>query len=166
MKNLIPLFVICAVCAATAIYADDEATLNQAIKSLNARAKTDADKKLVLNAVSQETKVPEKTLSSHMGATHLNYGELLTAESLAAASGKNLNAILAMKQDKRWSDLSKQVRIDPNSIVNRLRAAEQIVQAAARVKPKQAANTKRTSADPHSLPTPTPPVMNRPMGHY
>jgi hypothetical protein len=148
MKNLILLFVICALCPATAAYADDEATLNQAIKALNARAKTDADKKLVLNAVSQQTKVSEKTLSSHMGATHLNYGELLTAESLAQGSRKDLNAIVAMKQGKGWSTVAKEVRIDPNSIVGRLRAAEKMVQAAAQAKSQQSDSSRKGPVTP------------------
>jgi hypothetical protein len=165
MKNLIPVFVICALCIATAIYADDEATLNQAIKALNARAKTDTDKKLVLNAVSQQTKLPEKTLASHMGATHLNYGELLTAESLAQGGRKDVSAIVAMKRGKGWSDLSKEVRIDPNSIVARLRAAEKTVQAA-QAAPKQARNTKKPGANPNSVPTPAPPMSSKTMGGY
>lgn len=137
MKNLIPIFLICAFCTSTVLSADNEASLNQAIKALNARAKTDADKKLVLNAVSQQTKVPEKTLSAHMGSTHLNYGELLAAESLAAGSSKTVNAIVAMKQGKSWSSLSTEVKIDPNSIVSRLRAAEKMVQGAAQAKAQQ-----------------------------
>lgn len=165
MKNLISTFLICALCTATAAYADDEATLNKAIKALNARAKTDADKKLVLNAVSQQTKVPEKTLSSHMGTTHLNYGELLTVESLAQGSRKELNAIVAMKQGKGWSTVSKEVRIDPNSIVGRLRAAEKMVQAA-KAAPKQAGNARKPSANPNSIPTPSPPMASKSMGGY
>ena len=142
MRRLILFLVIGSLCRATAVYAGDEAALNQAIKVLNAQAKTDADKKLVLNAVSQQTKVPEKTLQTHMTATHLNYGELLTAESLAAGSGKNLNAVLAMKQGKGWADLSREVKIDPNSIVNRLHSAEKTVQASQANK-KQAGNMKK-----------------------
>lgn len=165
MKNLISTLLICALCTATAAYADDETTLNQAIKALNARAKTDADKKLVLNAVSQQTKVPEKTLSSHMGATHLNYGELLTAESLAEGSRKNLNAIVALKQGKGWSIVSKEVRIDPNSIVGRLRAAEKMVQAA-QAAPKQTGNARKPGADPNSIPTATPSMPSKSMGGY
>src|SRR4029453_6239543 len=40
----------------------DRREQNQAIESLNARAKTDADKKLVLKAVLQQTRQSEKTL--------------------------------------------------------------------------------------------------------
>ena len=159
MKNLISTLLICVLCTAATAYADDEALMNQAIKALNAQAKTDADKKLVLNAVSQQTSVPEKTLSSHMGTTNLNYGELLIAESLAQGSRKDIKAILAIKQRKGWADVSKEVRIDPNSIVARLRAAEKTVQAGQGA-PKQAGQAKK----PNSAAVPTPAMPSRPMG--
>jgi hypothetical protein len=110
-------------------FASNEASVNQAINSLNARAKTDADKKLVLKAVAQQTRLPEKTLRSQMSATHLSYGELLAANSIAEGSGKNLNAVLTMKRVKSWASVSKQLSVDPSSIVNRLNIAENAVQA-------------------------------------
>ena len=109
--------------------ASNEESLNQAIISLNARAGSNADKKRLLTAVSQQTRLPEKTLQSQMSATHLGYGELLTANSIAEGSGKDLNAVLAMKGAKSWANLSKQLRVDPASIVDRLHNAERTVQA-------------------------------------
>ena len=147
MKTFISLLVICLLCGITAAPASDEASLNQAISSLNGRAKTDADKKLVLMAVSQQTKVPEKTLRAQMSATHLGYGELLTANSLVQGSGKNLNDVLAMKKGKDWASLSKEFRVDPNSIVNRLRTAEKTVQAS-RVAPRAQGDRSGNSYDP------------------
>jgi hypothetical protein len=129
MKKLISLFITCLLCSITSALASDEASLNQAISSLNARATTDADKKLVLKAVSQQTRVPEKTLRSQMSATHLGYGELLTVNSVAEGSGKDLNAVLVMKKGKGWASLSKELKVDPGSIVIRLRNAEKTVQA-------------------------------------
>jgi hypothetical protein len=127
MKKLIFLFVAFSLCGSMVAVASDEASLNQAINSLNACAKTDADKKLVLKAVSQQTRVPEKTLRSQMGATHLNYGELLAANSIAEGSGKNLNAVLTMKGGKSWASVSKQLRVDPYGIVDRLQIAEKTI---------------------------------------
>jgi hypothetical protein len=109
---------------------DREETLNQAIESLNSCVRGYPDKKLVLTAVSQQTRVPKKTLLSQMNDTHLSYGELLTANSLVEGSGKNLNEVLAMKKGKGWAGLSIELGIDPNSIVNRLRTAEKTVRAA------------------------------------
>src|ERR1019366_4468233 len=105
MKIVIPSLVVCLLCTATVIHAENEAVLNQAIKDLNARAKTDADKKLVLAAVSQQTQVP---------TTRLNYGELLVADSLAEGSGKTLTNIIALKQGKGWAALSQEVKINPS----------------------------------------------------
>ena len=129
MKKLMFLFVAFSLCGSMVAFASNEESLNQAINSLNARVKTDADKKLVLKAVSQQTRLPEKTLRSQMGATHLNYGELLAANSIAEGSGKNLNAVLTMKGGKSWASVSKQLRVDPDSIVDRLHNAERTVQS-------------------------------------
>jgi hypothetical protein len=129
MKKLMFLFVAFSLCGTMVAFASIEESLNQAINSLNARVKTDADKKLVLTAVSQQTRVPEKTLRSQMSATHLGYGELLTANSIAEGSGKNLTAVLTMKGGKSWASVSKQLRVDPDSIVDRLHNAERTVQS-------------------------------------
>ena len=148
MKPLTIFLAICALCAANITLASNDA-LAQAIGSFNARAQTDAGKKLALNAVSQQTNVPEKTLQAHMAATHLNYGALLTAESLAAASGKTVNAIVAMKQGKGWADVSKEVKIDPGSIVSRLQSAEKLVQGGMANK-NRAGNTKKPGTSTQS----------------
>ena len=89
MKKLICLFVAYCLCGNMVAFASNEENLNQAIISLNARAGSNADKKRVLNAVSQQTRLPEKTLQTQMSATHLGYGELLTANSIAEGSGRN-----------------------------------------------------------------------------
>jgi hypothetical protein len=150
MKKLISLLVACFLCGGMIALASDEANLNQAINSLNARARTDADKKLVLKAVSQQTGLPEKTLRSQMSATHLGYGELLAANSIVEGSGKNLNAVLTMKEGKSWASLSKQLRVDPSSIVSRLHVAESTIQIGhpgSRAQNAQAARGDRRGSD-------------------
>ena len=150
MKKLISVFVIYCLCGSMVAFASNDTSLNQAIISLNARAKTDADKKLVLKAVSQQTRLPEKTLQSQMSATHLGYGELLTANSIAEGSGKKLNDVLAMKGAKSWASVSKQLRVDPDSIVDRLHNAERTVQAGhagLRAQNPQAAQGDRRGSD-------------------
>ena len=164
MKIVIPFLVVYSLCAATAIPAENEAILNQAIKDLNARAKTDADKKLVLAAVSQQTQVPEKTLQSQMATTHLNYGELLVADSLAEGSGKTLTNIMALKQGKGWAALSTEVKINPNSVLDRLRTTGKAVQMS-QAKSKQADNVKKpNNADSPRLQSQAPAAPR--MGHY
>src|SRR4029453_3403430 len=115
MKELISLLVMCSICGMTAAFARDEASLNQAINSLNARAKDDAGKNLVLKAVSQQTRLPEKTLQSQMKSTHLGYGELPPVKPIVEGSGKSLNAVVNMKNGQGWTNLSIELRIDPNS---------------------------------------------------
>jgi hypothetical protein len=130
MKKLIPLLVACSLCG-LAFGADDESRLNQAIKALDARAKTDADKKLVLSAVSQQTKIAERNFQSQMNTTHLNYGELLAANSIAEGSGKSLTSVVAMRTGGRgWAQISKELKIDPASIIDRVHAAAQSIDVA------------------------------------
>jgi hypothetical protein len=143
MKRLISLLVTCSVCSLMAAFAGGNASLNQAIESLNARAKTDADRKLVLKAVSQQTRLPEKTLQAQMSATHLGYGELLTANSIAEGSGKSLNAVLAMKKGSDWARLSKELRVASDSILNRLRTAEKTARTGQGAPTAQNADTAR-----------------------
>ena len=160
MKKFILFLAVCSLCRATVVYATDQTALDQAIKALNAQAQTEANKKFVLNAVSQQTNVPDSTLQKDMTATRLNYGELLTAESLSQASGKNLNAVLATKRGKGWADVSREFRIDPNSIVNRLHSAEKLVQAGLSNKKQQAGNMKKpTDRNAVQVPQPTPARM-------
>lgn len=159
MKPLTIFFALSLLCGANAVNASNDAALNQAVKSLNARAQTDAGRKLVISAISQQTSVPEKTLQAHMTATHLNYGELLIAESLAQGSGKDLNAVIALKQGKCWADLSKEIKIDPNSLVKRLQNAEKTAQAGP-ANTKQAGNMKKPASSNQ-----TDQLQSKPMGY-
>ena len=131
MRNLIPLSLICFVFCATGVYADDEATLNQAMRTFNAHAKNTADKKIVLNAIWQQTKIAEKTLQGHMDKLNLNYAELLTAQSLAEGGSTNVDNIVALKgRGKGWVAISRDLKIDANSIIARLSNADKMVLAA------------------------------------
>jgi hypothetical protein len=150
MKILI-LFLVVSFCCATAVSAEDEATLNQGIATLNAQAKTAADKKIVLGAVAQQTNVPEKTLESQMAATHLTYGELVVANSLAQGSGKAVTNILALKKGKGWAEVSREVKINPASVIDRLRTTQKVVQIS-QTKLKQ--TKKPDSTTPAPSPTP------------
>ncbi len=165
MKIVIPFLVVCSLCTATAMQAENEAVLNQAIKDLNARAKTDADKKLVLAAVSQQTQVPETTLQSQMATTHLSYGELLVADSLAEGSGKTLTNIVALKQGKGWAALSTEVKINPSSVLDRLRTTGKVVQMS-QAKSKQAESVKKPNNPDSAVLQSHAPMAAPRMGHY
>jgi hypothetical protein len=143
MKILIPFLLVCSFCCATAVYAADEAALNRAMRSFNNQARTEADAKLMLNAISQQTKVPEKTLAAEMKTSRLNYAELLAARSLAEGTGKSLTSIVALqKGGKGWAAISNDLKVDSNSIVARLNNAEKTVKAG-RAPVGQAKNAER-----------------------
>jgi len=154
MKILI-LFLVVSFCCATAVSAEDEATLNQGIATLNAQAKTAADKKIVLGAVAQQTNVPEKTLESQMATTHLTYGELVVANSLAEGSGQAVTNILARKKGKGWAEVSREVKINPASVIDRLRTTQKVVQMS-QTKLKQTTKSGSTTASQSPSPSPTP----------
>jgi hypothetical protein len=158
MKKLIFLLMAGSLCCAAGAYAEDETALNQAMRALDARAKSAADKKLVLTAVSQQTQVPEKTLETQLRSSHLSYGELLTANSLAGASRTSLENILARRaKSTGWAALSKELKIAPTSIVNRVRNAEKTVQAAQQRMTKNGNMKNSDTADPvKALSTPPP----------
>lgn len=127
MKALAIPLIICSLCLTVASYAADEIALNRAIRSFDSKAQS-VDKKVVLNAISQQTKASEKNLETRMRSSQLTYGELVTAESLAEGSGKSFETVLAMKGNKEWTQLSKELKIDPASIANRVRNAEATIQ--------------------------------------
>lgn len=81
---------------------------------------------LIANAVAWQTKVPVKTLKQQQESTGLTYGELLVANSLASGSNNSFESVMAMKQKtRRWSDLARQLKINPDSLVARADAAKQ-----------------------------------------
>lgn len=142
MKLSIPLLVGCSLFLATVVRAED-AGLDQAIRNLNAQAKTDADKQIVLAAVSQQAGVPAKTVQSQMATTRLNYGEILVADSLAEGTGKKLADIVALKKGKGWAEVSRELKVDPRSVLDRVRTTQKVVQGSqAKAKAAQAANAK------------------------
>jgi hypothetical protein len=164
MKKLISLLVVGSLCCAAGAYADDETALNQAMRALDARAKSAADKKLVLTAVSQQTQVPEKTLETQLRTSHLSYGQLLAADSLASATGTSLENILARRaKSTGWAALSKELKIAPASIVNRVRNAQKTVQAAQESMAKNKNMKQSNTVDPAKAIS-TPPPMPYKMG--
>ena len=105
---------------------DDPALRNAVVKLDNEGATMVEGWTLIANAVAWQTKVPVKTLKQQQSTTGLSYGELLIANSLAAGSNNTFESVLAMKQKtKRWADLAKQLKINPDSITARAHAARE-----------------------------------------
>ncbi len=105
--------------------AAENPALRSAVVKLDAEAKTNVEGwTLIANAVAWQTKVPVKTLKQQHETTGLTYGELLIANSLAMGSGNSFEAVLAMKQkSKTWAEVAKQLKINPDSLTARARAA-------------------------------------------
>jgi len=113
----------------TAKVATENTTLGKAIASLDAKTGTVVDGfALMPTAVSWQTKVPTEVLKKQRASSGLTYGQLLVANSLAAGSGKSFNQILALRAKTRdWTQLAQNLHVNVNSIVARVKAADESV---------------------------------------
>ena len=118
--------------ASAARLSAEYAPLRKSIVELDSKAGTEVEGwTLIAAAVSWQTKVPQNTLKQQHSSTGLTFGELLIANSLASGSNTSFESILAMKKKARnWSDLAKQLKINPDSIVARARAATESIRLA------------------------------------
>ena len=132
MKTLRSLLVIGSLLCAGVAYADDEADLNRAIADLNGVSKQSFAKNSTYAAVAAQTGVPVVKLMADRRANNLNYGDLLVAESIAAATGKPVQAVVAQQaKGQSWAAVSRQNRINPGSLTARLQNAGQQLHAVA-----------------------------------
>ena len=115
-----------------AVSAAEKPSFTAALSNLNAQSATTVEGwSLIIPAVSWQTGVPVETLKKQRFATGLSFGELLVANSLAGASGKSFNQILAMKaKSQGWGQLAKQLNIDIDSVTARLRTAGESIKYA------------------------------------
>jgi hypothetical protein len=113
----------------TAKLGTENTTLGKAIASLDAKAGAVVDGfTLMPTAVSWQTKVPAEVLKKQRASSGLTYGQLLVANSLAAGSGKSFNQILALRGKTRdWTQLAQNLHVNVNSIVARVKAADESV---------------------------------------
>jgi hypothetical protein len=131
----------------TAKLGTENTTLGKAVASLDAKAATVVDGyALMPTAVSWQTKVPTEVLKKQRAKSGLTYGQLLVANSLASGSGKSFEQILALRAKTRdWSQLAGNLHVDVNSIVARLKAAdESVTYAQARGKLRRDQNINAT----------------------
>ena len=107
---------------------------------------------LVPAAVAWLTETHIHTLVEEQAETHLSYGELLVAHVLAAKSEQSFAQIVAMRaKTGTWGELAKQLKIDPDFLVARARAASsriRDVDAFAR-RPSRGHDMSVTSINPH-----------------
>lgn len=132
MKMLKSFFIIGSLLCAGVAFAEDEMDLNHAITELNGISKQQYARGATYGAVAAQTGVPIVRLMADRRATNLNYGELLVAESIAAATGKSVQAVIAQQsKGQGWSYVARQNKINPVSLTARLRAAGQQLHAVA-----------------------------------
>ena len=107
----------------------EEPVFREAIDTLDAQSgRVVRGTGLVPGAVSEETRVPVRTLIAQQAETGLSYGELLVADSLAVGSGQSFARILAMRaKTQTWAELSWKLRIHPRSLIARARGAVDII---------------------------------------
>jgi PIN domain nuclease of toxin-antitoxin system len=86
--------------------ADDSAAINKLIGDINAAAK--ADKARVLRIIVINTDVAASTLEREKSRTGLSYGDVYVAHSLAMASHKSFDQIVALKSSgQSWAKIAQ-----------------------------------------------------------
>ncbi|HEX7516704.1 MAG TPA: hypothetical protein VF345_05395 [Chthoniobacterales bacterium] len=99
------LFMITLLSAAIA-RADDSAAINKLIADINAAAK--ADKARMLRIIIINTDVAASTLELEKSRTGLSYGDVYVAHSLAMASHKSFDQIVALKASgQSWAKIAQ-----------------------------------------------------------
>jgi hypothetical protein len=74
------------------------ASLSQTIASINSDAQKEGGPAKVLASISKSTGVPVATLEKEKTTTGLSYGDIYAAHTVAKASGKSFNDIVALKK--------------------------------------------------------------------
>ena len=126
---------------------EENTKLGAAVASFDAKAATTVEGwSLIAAAVSWQTKVPVDVLKKQRAGTGLTYGHLLVANSLATGSGKSFDQILVLRaKSQNWSQLAKKLHIGLDSIVARVKAADESLKfAEARRKIRREQNFKET----------------------
>lgn len=106
-----PVFILMITLLSAAIaQADDSAAINKLIAGINAAAK--ADKARMLRIIVINTDVTASTLESEKSRTGLSLGDVYVAHSLAMASHKSFNQIVALKvKGQSWSKIAQMHKV-------------------------------------------------------
>ena len=105
------VFILMITWLSTAIVsADDSAAIHKLIGDINAAAK--ANKARILRIIVINTDVAASTLEQEKSRTGLSYGELYVAHSLAMASHKSFNQIVALKASgQSWARIAQMHKV-------------------------------------------------------
>ena len=135
--------------------ANETPELRQAINSLDGLGMLEVRGfGLVPAAVSWQTEVPIHTLVREQADTRLSYGELLMVHALAAGSGSSFDNVIVMRaRSGTWSEVARQLQVDPDLIVTKAKLASTRIKLAAfgtRRRPGREGGTNFTSINPHT----------------
>jgi hypothetical protein len=105
------VFILMITWLSTAIIsADDSAAIHKLIVDINAAAKT--NKARILRIIVINTDVAASTLEQEKSRTGLSYGEVYVAHSLAMASHKSFNQIVALKANgQSWARIAQMHKV-------------------------------------------------------
>jgi hypothetical protein len=103
----VPVFILITTLLSTAIApAEDSAAIDRLIADINAAART--NKARILRIIVINTDVAASTLEQEKSRTGLTYGEVYVAHSLAMASHKSFNQIVALKASgQSWAQIAR-----------------------------------------------------------
>jgi PIN domain nuclease of toxin-antitoxin system len=106
-----PVFILAITLLSTAIArADDSAGINKLIGDINAAAK--ANKARMLRIIVINTDVAASTLEREKSRTGLSYGDVYVAHSLAMASHKSFDQIVALKTSgQSWAKVAQMHKV-------------------------------------------------------
>jgi hypothetical protein len=103
------LFLI-ALLAPNMARADDSAAINKLIANINAAAKTNKARMMKIMVIN--TDVAAATLEQEKSRTGLSFGEVYVAHSLAMASKKSFNEIVALKaKGQSWAAIAQALKV-------------------------------------------------------
>ena len=95
---------------ASVIAADESKAIDKLIRDINTAARE--DKRRMLSIIIINTNVAATTLEQQKARTGLSFGDLYVAHSLALATGKKFDAIVAQKAGgKSWAQIAQAHRV-------------------------------------------------------
>ena len=104
------LIIMITLLSATAARADDTAAINKLIADVNAAAK--ANKSRMMRIIVINTDVAASTLEMQKSRTGLSYGDVYVAHSLAMASHKSFDKMVALKASgQSWAKIAQMHKV-------------------------------------------------------
>jgi hypothetical protein len=131
MKNIKFLFATGVLLLATAIVrADDFVVLDRTASDFDTWGAQPNGRQRVVTVISRETGLPMTTLETQRQETRLGYGGLFIANSLASATGRSFDEIVALRNSGHgWGWIAKENGVKLGPIVSSARHADKAFRA-------------------------------------